>query len=99
MRWFLVIRRMTRPASDWRDRLGDHLAWLRAQHERGIILISGPSADLALGIYVMRAPSHQEAADIAADDPLAADGLATVDVIDWQVHQVLGIGPFDLDAI
>lgn len=99
MSWYLAIRRMNRPFSDWRDRLADHLTWLQAQHERGSILISGPSADLALGLCVMRAASHQDAATIAASDPLAQDGLATVDIIDWQVHQVLGLGSFSPEEI
>jgi uncharacterized protein YciI len=99
MKWFLVIRRMTRPVTDWQDRVPDHLAWLRDQHENGRILISGPSADLTTGLYVMRAPSEQDAANTAAGDPLAQDGLATVEIIDWQVHQILGVGPFDPDAI
>jgi hypothetical protein len=56
-------------------------------------------ADHTVGLYVMRVPSSEDAAVIATGDPLAQDGLATVEIIDWQVHQVLGIGPFDLAGI
>jgi hypothetical protein len=95
MRWYLAIRRMTRPTGEWGERVGNHLTWLRDQHERGVILISGPTPDHMTGLYVMRAPSHHEAAAIVAEDPLAQDGLATVEIIDWEVHQILGIGSFD----
>ena len=96
MKWFLGIRRMNQPQSDWQDRVDEHLTWMRDQHERGTILISGPSPDHMTGMYVMRAPSHQDAADVIASDPLAQDGLSTLEVIDWEVHQILGIGPFKL---
>jgi uncharacterized protein YciI len=99
MRWFLVLRHMTRPFADWQDRLGQHLEWLHAQHARGAIVISGPSADRRLGLYVMRAPSREEAAATAAQDPLAREDLARIEVIEWDVHQILGAGPFTLDAM
>ena len=41
----------------------------------------------------------KEVVDIVAGDPLAEDGLATAEVIDWEVHQILGIGPFDVAEI
>jgi hypothetical protein len=68
---------------------------LRAQHERAAVVISGPSSDGTTGIYVLRAPSRQDAAAIAATDPLAHDDRVTVDVIEWDVHQILGVGSFN----
>jgi hypothetical protein len=35
------------------------------------------------------------AADIAAGDPLAHNEHTTVEIIEWDVHQVLGIGAFE----
>jgi uncharacterized protein YciI len=81
------------------DILGEHFSWLRAQHDSGTIVMSGPSADRALGLYVMRASSRDEAIAAASGDPLARDGLAAIEVIDWEVHQIAGAGPFSLEAL
>ena len=93
MKFYLVLRHHPAPIDD-HARVVEHLAWMRAQHERGTVLISGPSSDGATGIYVLRVSSHQDAAALAATDPLAGDGVR-LDVIDWDVHQVLGIGSFE----
>ncbi len=41
---------------------------MRAQHERGIVLVSGPSSDGTAGIYVPRAPSQEDAAALARQE-------------------------------
>jgi uncharacterized protein YciI len=91
--FYLILRHHTAPVDD-HARVIEHLAWMRIQHERGTVLISGPSSDGATGIYVLRVSSHEDAAALAATDPLAGDGVR-VEVIDWNVHQILGIGSFD----
>jgi uncharacterized protein YciI len=88
----LVLRHHTAPIVD-HARVIEHLAWMRRQHERGTALISGPSSDGATGIYVLRVSSHEDAVALAATDPLAGDGVQ-VEVIEWDVHQILGIGSF-----
>ena len=32
---------------------------------------------------------------LAATDPLAQDDQTSIEVIEWDVHQILGIGSFD----
>ena len=59
------------------------------------MLISGPSADCAVGIYVLSAPSREGADALAATDPLAQDDQASIEVIEWDIHQILGIGSLD----
>jgi uncharacterized protein YciI len=98
MNWYLVIRRMSEPPASWAGRLDAHLAWLHAMHDRGTIIMSGPSADLSLGIYVMRAGSAPEATRLASSDPLLQAPGATLEVTEWQLHQVLGIGAFSTGA-
>ena len=40
----LVLRRHGTPPDD-PARLTEHLSWMRAQHDRGAVLMPGPSAD------------------------------------------------------
>jgi hypothetical protein len=44
--------------------------------------------------YVIRAGSRQEAEKIAASDPYTAAGFTAFDLIEWDVHQIMGAGPF-----
>jgi uncharacterized protein YciI len=92
--FYLVLRHHASPIDDDAG-LIEHLAWMRDQHERGSVLISGPSADGTAGVYVLRAPSRKDADALAAADPLAQDDRVRVEVIEWNVHQILGIGSFD----
>lgn len=92
--WFLALRRALQPRSEWTVSLDEHLAWMRAQHERGSILLSGPTSDRQLGIYLIRAASRVEAEQIAAADPFTAAGHCTFELIEWEIHQILGVGPF-----
>jgi len=92
--WYLILRRPVRPREEWTVTLDQHFVWMKAQHEAGRILFSGPSADRKLGIYVIRAGSRDEAERIAAGDPYTKAGLCAFDVIEWEVHQILGAGPF-----
>ncbi len=95
MTFYLVLRHHGAPPKADPARVADHLAWMRDQHERGTVLISGPSSDGMTGIYVVRAASRPDAEALAATDPLALTAQTRIEVIDWQVHQILGIGSFD----
>ena len=99
MNFYLVLRHHTTPPKADPARVADHLAWLRNQHERGTVLISGPSSDGMTGIYVVRAASRPDAEALAATDPLALIAQTRIEVIDWQVHQIIGIGSFDAGAL
>jgi len=92
--WYLIQRRPVRPREEWTVSLDQHLAWMKEQHENGRILFSGPSADRKLGIYVIRAASRAEAERLAASDPYTKAGFCAFDIIEWEVHQILGAGPF-----
>jgi uncharacterized protein YciI len=100
--WYLVIRRDVQPRKEWTVTLDEHLAWMRRQHESGTILFSGPTPDIRTGIYVIRARSLDEARGIAGGDPFTAAGHTTFEMLEWDVRQVLGAGPFsvaELDAL
>jgi len=92
--WYLVLRRPVKPREEWTVGLDQHLVWMKAQHEEGKILFSGPTTDRKFGVYVIRAGSREEAEKIAAGDPYTAAGLTTFELLEWEVHQIMGVGPF-----
>lgn len=89
MPWYLVIRQNTQPEPGAIER---HLRWLRSEHEQGVILISGPDPDRTRSLFVLRAPSSTAAEAVVRGDPLDHDGRAPLTLIEWEVHQLLGIG-------
>jgi uncharacterized protein YciI len=92
--WYLVLRRPAKPREEWTVTLDQHLVWMKQQHESGKILFSGPTTDRKYGVYVIRATSKSEAEQIAASDPYTAAGFAAFDLLEWEVHQIMGVGPF-----
>jgi uncharacterized protein YciI len=67
---------------------------MRQQHEAGKILFSGPTTDRKYGVYVIRAASKNEAEKIAGSDPYTVAGFTAFDLFEWEVHQIMGAGPF-----
>lgn len=67
---------------------------MKHQHDTGKIVMSGPTPDRQYGQYLIRADSLQEAQTIAASDPYTVAGCTTFEIIEWEVHQIMGIGPF-----
>ena len=96
--WYLVLSRWSVPPSEGLAYLNEHLAYQFKNHQAGNILFSGPSSDLSVGIFVIRAASHDEAVAIADADPLHVHGVRSYEMLDWEVHQIMGAGPFSGDA-
>ena len=92
--WYLILRRAIKPREEWTVGLDEHLVWMKRQHGAGRILFSGPTPDRKLGIYVIRAASRDEAESIAKSDPYTAAGFCAFDLLEWEVHQIMGAGPF-----
>jgi len=97
--WYLVLRQATKPREKWTVTLDQHLAWMKQQHEAGTILFSGPTADRKYGVYVIRAASKESARQIAASDPYTAAGFCSFELLEWEVHQIMGAGPFTAAAM
>ena len=97
--FFITLRRPVMPREQWTTSLDTHLTWMKAQHEAGRIILSGPSPDRTLGIYLIKAASREEAEGIAASDPYTVAGHTTFELIEWEVHQAFGIGPFTSQAL
>ena len=92
--WYLVLRRPIKPRAEWTVSLDEHLVWMKQQHEAGKILFSGPTTDRKYGVYVIRAAGKGEAEKIAASDPYTAAGFCAFELLEWEVHQILGTGSF-----
>jgi uncharacterized protein YciI len=92
--WYLVMRRAVKPREEWTVNLDQHLVWMKQQHDNGRILFSGPTPDRKFGIYVIKAGSRSEAEDIAGSDPYTAAGFCAYQLYEWDVHQIMGVGPF-----
>lgn len=92
--WFLCQRRNLVARDQWTVSLDEHLAWMKRQHEAGGILLSGPAQGRTLGMYLIRAASREQADEIAAGDPFTAAGHCAYELMDWEIHQIMGAGPF-----
>lgn len=92
--WYLALRQAAKPRSQWTVSLDQHLVWMKQQHDAGKILFSGPTTDRKYGIYVIKADSKDEAARIAGSDPYTAAGFCTFELLEWEVHQIMGAGNF-----
>jgi uncharacterized protein YciI len=97
--WYFVRRRALKPRNEWTVTLDEHLVWMKRQHATGAIVMSGPTPDRQYGQYLVRANSRAEAEAIAASDPFTAAGFTTYEIIEWEVHQIMGIGPFTAEGL
>lgn len=99
--WFLCMRRPLIAREQWTTTLDQHLQWMRSQHEQGRIVLSGPGVvdGERLGMYLIRAASRAEAESIASGDPYTVAGHTRFELIEWEIHQILGIGPFSTAAL
>ena len=92
--WFFCKRCNLREPGARKATLDVHLAWMQAMHEAGKIVMSGPSPDLKLGMYLIRAESVEEAHQIAASDPYTEMGDSSYELTQWNIRQIMGVGPF-----
>ena len=79
--------------------LQEHLDWQRKAHDSGGMLYSGPSADHSMGIMLLRAGSLDEAKKTMDSEPFHKLGLRTYEIIEWDVHQGMGIGGFTSESL
>ena len=92
--WFFCKRSHLKVPGARKATLDTHLAWMQTMHEAGKIILSGPSSDLTLGMYLIRAETIEEAHHIAASDPYTELGDSTYELIQWNIRQIMGVGPF-----
>ena len=92
--WYLVLSRVNTSPDEVRKMSQEHLAWMERQHQSGKVLFSGPTPDRSIGIYVVKAGSYDEARALVDTDPFHVAGLRGYEIIEWEIHQVLGVGMF-----
>jgi len=92
--WFFCKRHNLREPGTRKASLDTHLAWMQRMHDAGKIILSGPSPDLRFGMYLIRADSPEEAHRIAASDPYTEAGDSSYELTQWNIRQIMGIGPF-----
>jgi uncharacterized protein YciI len=98
--WYLTLHRWISNRDEAiKTTLGDHLAWVQEQQLVGRVLFSGPSLDGELGIIVFGHTSRSELNGLCRQEPFIARGHRDFEVIAWEVHQLLGIGGFDVTTI
>ena len=99
--WFFCQRRNVRPRDQRVASLKEHLTWMKQQHETGTIVLSGPSPDRTLGMYLIRAATRTAAEAIAASDPYTYTASRDCDfeLFDWQINEIMGVGFRDLDDL
>lgn len=88
--WFLTLHRWAVERRSAMSLLQEHRRWVLRQHRAGRILISGPGADRDLGIMIVRAPNAGAVEDLFTDEPWLANGMRTVEIIPWDVHELFG---------
>jgi uncharacterized protein YciI len=96
--WFLAVTRNRQPPAERTVSLDEHLAWVRAHHDDGAFVLSGPSADRTQAFYVVRAASADAARSLMASDPFDTGGATSAELTEWDVQQVLGVGAFSTAA-
>ena len=93
--WYLVLSRsIAGLEAERKTHYEEHRIWLDTQHREGRMLFSGPTADLAYGIYVLLADSLDQARALAAQDSHHRRGLRTMEVFEWDPRRA-----FRLDAM
>jgi uncharacterized protein YciI len=85
---FVMFRQVVDPAK-FRPALRDHLLWLIKLEEEGLIFASGPAFKVdgspAPGMTIFRVASFEEAATLAASDPVCLAGGAEFHIHRWSV--------------
>lgn len=75
-----------------RAMMGQHSAYLRGLLAQGKLILAGPVMDPtgAFGLGVVEVESHEEALQIAANDPSVRSGMNRYDVIPMQLGMLRG---------
>jgi uncharacterized protein YciI len=73
------------PLEEVDKHLADHRAYLRTLVEKNILVCSGPKIPRTGGFILLNAGSKAEALNIMARDPYVLNGVATYDLIEFEL--------------
>jgi hypothetical protein len=79
--------------------IDDHFAWIKRNHDEGSLLVSGPAADFSCGMLLMKAETREALDSLLASEPGIASGRTLPEVTEWEIHQFMGFGPFQTEAV
>jgi uncharacterized protein YciI len=98
--WYIVLSHsLPEKDLDKQHNYEAHRQWLDDQHRAGHLLFSGPTTDGSYGIYIVLATSLDEAKSLAAKDPHHAQGIRTMEVLEWRAHRAFRLdGPTIADV-
>jgi putative dehydrogenase len=74
------------------DVIHEHLKWAQGLERQGVLFAAGPFVDdegaiLGDGLFVVRADSEAEVADLLADDPIHVGNFRRCTVHGWALHE------------
>lgn len=96
--WYLVMSKTQQGPEKIMAKLGEHLAWMKQQHNLGNVYMSGPTTDHSHGIIILNMTSLEEAEQLMNKEPFVAAGLRSYEIYEWDVHQIMGIGQFEFNS-
>lgn len=98
--WYIVLSRSLPEKDEDKQRTYEaHRQWLDNQHRGGRLLFSGPTTDGRYGIYILLAPSLDDAKALAAQDPYHHNGIRVMEVLEWRAHRAFRLnGPAIADV-
>ena len=91
-------------ADDFEAIIDDHLAWVAAQQDAGLLLATGPLVDdqtgakTGGGVFVVRATSAADAARWVAGDPQVIGGFKTTLIRAWMMRTTMTPLPRDVST-
>lgn len=80
---FILSLRYIAPIEAVDALLAEHVDWLKAGHEAGLLIGWGRKVPREGGIVFARGESREAVAALAGNDPFVKGGVAEVDVIEW----------------
>ena len=92
--WYMVLGKNNVPRAELNGTEGQNLEWMKAQHEAGNVLFSGPTTE-GPGIWVVHASSKDEAVKLVDSHPWVKAGKRSYEMYEWRVQQALGVGRFE----
>jgi uncharacterized protein YciI len=84
---FVAILTYVKPLPEVDAVMRRHMAWLDEQYAAGRFVVSGRRIPRTGGVIVARGDDREAMEALAASDPFVSEGVATVELIEFQASQ------------